>query len=105
MTETVKEGSHAWLQASFFGKTGIAEVPTAIEYRIDDVASGAQIRDDTSVTPGSVVEITLTDVDNALVDPTRKVEAHRVTFMLTYAGGSEKLNADYVYDVQNLAKV
>ena len=60
--------STAYVTAAFLDKTGTAATPTAISYRIDDVATGQEIRDDTAITPAaSTVEITLTPADNAMV--------------------------------------
>ena len=100
--ERVNEQSTAYVTATFRDKTGTAATPTAISYRIDDVATGQEIRDDTAITPAaSTVEITLTPVDNAVVSPRLEVEKHVVTITGTY-GEDDAVRAQYVYEVVNL---
>lgn len=100
--ERVNEQSTAYVTATFRDKTGTAATPTAISYRIDDVATGQEIRDDTAITPAaSTVEITLTPADNAVVSPRLEVERHVVTVTGTY-GEDDAVRAQYVYEVVNL---
>ena len=99
--EQVNERSTAYLTVTFKDKAGAAQQPTAASYRIDDVATGAQIRADTPLTPGTSVEITLTPADNAVVSPRLEVEKHVVTVTGTY-GEDDAVRAQYVYEVVNL---
>ena len=99
--EQVNERSTAYLTVTFKDKTGADQQPTTASYRIDDVATGAQIRDDTDLTPGTSVEITLTTADNAVVSPRLEVEKHVVTVTGTY-GEDDAVRAQYVYEVVNL---
>lgn len=99
--ERVNEQSTAYLSVSFRDKAGALATPTAISYRIDDVATGQEIRDDTAVTPASSVEITLTPNDNAMVSAAREIEVHAVTVDATY-GASDAVRARYLYEVANL---
>jgi len=99
--EQVNERSTAYLTVTFKDKAGAAQQPTTASYRIDDVATGTQIRADTDLTPGTSVEITLTPVDNAVVSPRLEVEKHVVTVTGTY-GEDDAVRAQYVYEVVNL---
>lgn len=102
--EQVNERSTAYLAVTFKDKAGAAQQPTTASYRIDDVATGAQIRGDTALTPGTSVEITLTPADNAILSPRLAVEEHVVTVTGTY-GENDAVRAQYVYAVLNLQAV
>ena len=102
--EQVNERSTAYLTVTFKDKAGAAQQPTAASYRIDDVATGTEIRADTSLTPGTSVEITLTTADNAILSPRLEVEKHVVTVTGTY-GENDAVRAQYVYEVVNLQAV
>lgn len=102
--EQVNEGSSAYLTVTFKDKAGLAQEPTAASYRIDDVATGTEIRDDTDLTPADSIEIALTPADNAIVSPRLPVERHVVTVTGTY-GEDDAVRAQYVYEVVNLQAV
>ncbi len=103
--ERVNEQSTAYVTAAFRDKTGAAATPTAISYRIDDVATGQEIRDDTAITPAaSTVEITLTPADNAIVSATRPIEVHALTVTATY-GDADAVRGVYLFEVANLMAV
>lgn len=103
--ERVNEQSTAYLTVSFRDKAGTLATPTTISYRIDNIETGQEIRDDTAVTPAaSSVEITLTPADNTLADPNRQYAHHRITVVATY-GASDAVRAEYAYKVMNLQKV
>lgn len=102
--EQVNERSTAYLTVTFKDKAGAAQQPTAASYRIDDVATGTEIRADTPLTPGTSVEITLTTADNAILSPRLEVEKHVVTVTGTY-GENDAVRAQYVYEVVNLQAV
>lgn len=103
--ERVNEQSTAYVTVSFRDKAGALATPATISYRIDDVETGQEIRDDTAVTPAaSSVEITLTPADNTLVNLNRQYEQHVVTVAATY-GASDAVRAEYAYEVVNLQQV
>ena len=103
-TETVNEGSTAYVTATFRNKAGVVALPTGVTYRIDCITSGTQVRDTTSATPATSVEITLTPADNAILDPRRSRELRRVTVTGTY-GDSDAVREQYDYWVRNLSQV
>ena len=103
--EQVNERSTAYLTVTFKDKAGAAQQPTAASYRIDDVATGQEIRDDTAITPAaSTVEITLTPADNAMVSATRPIEVHALTVTATY-GDADAVRGVYLFEVANLMAV
>ncbi len=102
--EQVNERSTAYLTVTFKDKAGAAQQPTAASYRIDDVATGTEIRADTSLTPGTSVEITLTPADNAMVSATRPIEVHALTVTATY-GDADAVRGVYLFEVANLMAV
>ena len=71
----VNEGTTAYLSATFADKTGVAETPTTVVYRIDDVRSGTEIRGATAVSAASTVEITLSPADNRILSTAQNYEA------------------------------
>ncbi len=100
----VNEGTTAYLSATFADKTGIAEVPTTVVYRIDDVRSGTEIRGATAVSAASTVEITLSPADNRILSTAQNYEARRVTVVAAY-GAADQVTAEYVYRVMSLVGV
>jgi hypothetical protein len=101
----VNEGSTAILTMSFKNELGIATVPTTIQYRIDNISMNKLIKDWTSITPGSSVDLEITNLENAIstVSPSTK-EVRRVTVKWTYAIGKYG-TAEYNYNVVNLSKL
>jgi len=97
----VTEGSTAWLDVSFYGKDGALETPATVVYEIWDVASGTQIKGETSLPSASQVEITLSSADNRILGQEHFREARKAIVTASYSG-SEKLIQDYVYHVRNI---
>lgn len=103
--QQVNERSTAYLTVTTRDKTGAAQSPSTLEYRIDDVFSGASILGNTAVNaPGSPVELTLQPAHNRILDAGRAVERRRVTITATY-GLEDQVCAEYVYEVVNLGGV
>lgn len=103
--ERVNEKSTAYLTVTFRNKAGAAQAPTAASYRIDDVATNQQVRDDTDIeSPDSTVEITLSVEDNTLKNAIAATEQRRVTVVGEYNAG-DAVRAEYIYEVVNLVGV
>jgi len=100
----VNEGTTAYLSATFADKTGVAETPTTVVYRIDDVRSGTEIRGATAVSAASTVEITLSPADNRILSTAQNYEVRRVTVVAAY-GAADQVTAEYVYRVMSLVGV
>lgn len=97
----VNEGTTAWLDVSFYGKTGTLEVPDSAVYEIWDIESDSQVLTETSLPAASQVEITLSANDNRVLGQSHQREARRVIVTGTFAG-TEKLVQDFVYHVRNV---
>ena len=103
--ERVNEKSTAYLTVTFRDKAGAAQAPASARYRIDDVATGQQVRDDTDIdAPGSTVELRLEVEDNTLKNAIAAAEQRRVTVVAEYGAG-DAVRAEYIYEVVNLVGV
>jgi len=103
--QQVRERSTAYLTVTCRDKTGQAQAPSALTYRIDDVFSAQAILPVTTVgTPSSTVELTLQPAHNRILDPARAVERRRVTVTATY-GADDQVCDEYEYEVVNLGGV
>lgn len=100
--QTINEESTGYLTVKFFDKAGALAAPSSVVYRIDDVATGLEVRADTAVgSPGSEIEIVLTPADNTILNTVGDNETRRVTVTGTY-GPSDQVTDDYLYEVRNL---
>lgn len=100
----VNEGSTAWLDVSFFDSAGAASTPSAVSYSIVDGRTGAVVRAATSVTPASIVTITLTPADNDILVEGSVGEERLVTVTATHGAGDVKTE-EYRYQVRALRGV
>lgn len=98
---TVKEGSTAYLTATFKDKAGTLAAPTSLSYRIDCMATGQVVRADTSLTPATSVEIVLTPAEMAILAAGNTHETKRVTVKAGY-GASDAVNDEYSLIVKAL---
>jgi hypothetical protein len=98
----VNELTTAWLVVSFYNRDDILEAPSTMVYEIWDVKSGTKVKDETSLTPDSEVEIVLSSDDNRILDQSNFREARKVIVTATYSGGG-KFVQDFVYHVRNIA--
>jgi hypothetical protein len=103
--EIVNERSTSIVTLTFRDETGAQVTPSAGTYRIDDAASGTEIRASTPFTPsGSTHDIMITDEENRILDVTRNIEERIVTVSFTYGVG-KKGSGEYRYSVKNLLKM
>jgi len=103
--DTVNEKSTSVVTLSFTDEDGNAVTPTAGSYRIDDVATGTQIKGDTPFTPvGSTHDLVIGDTENAILNAANERELRCVTVSVTYGSG-KKCTAEYRYYVINLLKI
>jgi len=95
--DTIREGSSADLEVSFFDVSAVAETPATINYRIDDIRTGAAVKALTLVSSASVVTIPVTKEENTRVGTGGK-EERRVTVIATYPSNGQ-LISEYVYQI------
>lgn len=96
------EESACFVVASYFDNTSTAFVPNAVQYRIDDVVSGANILEWTSIVPGITNEVVVTSAQNAMINNSRSSESHQVLFQVTDGFGNVTY-ADVSFDVIRVA--
>jgi hypothetical protein len=102
--EHVNERSTAYLSVTFRDKDSVEQAPSAVTYRVDDVDSGAEIRESTSIAAAGTVQITLTPSDNVIVGENHEKELRRVTVEATY-GADDAVREQFLYAVKNLRAV
>lgn len=92
---------------NFFDSNNRPFTPDSGFYRIDDSETGTEIKENTEVTPeGSTHVITITSVDNRILDPNKNNEKHIITFKFTYEGRAVSGDLEYyVSRVDNLDKL
>lgn len=111
MTDQANERSTRILAVSFTDGNGDPVIPGAASYRIDDVGSGTQIRDDTELqltSPATTsADIVLGPSDTSILDGTKCYETRRVTVGWTYGEDSPPAQgtAEYFLNVVNLRGV
>lgn len=99
--EKVVAGTTTYLTVDFKDKTGAAATPSTVTYKVDNITTNANIRDWTSVSASSSVEITLTaDVDNASPGTNYTSDVRRVTVKGVYSGSAQVISF-YDYIVEN----
>lgn len=99
------EFSACFVNASFVDSTGASMAPQALQYRIDDIASGDQILAWTSLTPAASVQIAITSAQNALISATRSHETHQVLLAITDPAGNGPFYARCLFDLISIPGV
>lgn len=100
----INEASAATVEFDCYDKDDAAEVPSTMSYRIDDVISGAVIRESTSVTPASSGTIALLPADTTLQDQENETELRILTITLD-AGLDSQFHRTFLFDVLNLRAI
>lgn len=77
----VPEQSTSTVTVTFRDADGNLVVPTNVKYRLDCVTTGTAIKAETSVTPGSSVEITVTSAENSIQDQDNAYEVKELTIV------------------------
>jgi hypothetical protein len=111
--DEVNERSLKVINLAFTDEDGTAVTPISASYRIDDVGSDAEIRDDTAIAiadPDTDVDIPLVASDTSILDETHPYETRRLTYSWTYNTLTSPSvvasdNAEYLYNVLNLKGV
>jgi hypothetical protein len=104
--KAINEKTSCTVQVTFKDEDGVLIVPESITYRIDDVASGTEILDDTSVAvPDSTINIEITSDQNKILDETNDNEERVVTVEFDYSDGEKHGTSEYRYKILNLLKV
>lgn len=100
----INEQTASWLELSFYDKDGDPVIPVSLSYRIDCLTTGAEIVDDTGVSPAAEVEIKLSSTVNSIQDQTNAYERRRITITATH-GANDFDITKYVYRIVNFGAV
>lgn len=104
--DSVNEKTTAFVTVTAKDKDGNAAQPTSATYRIDDLDSGDEVRDDKAITMlNGVEEIKLELADNTMVDATKAKEVRRITVDAIYNVDVDELHDEFLYELINLEKV
>lgn len=99
---TLNEGSRCFVKAKFFDKSGNPQIPTSLAWRLDCETTGNTIQDWTSVTPNSVVEVTVDATLNTIINNRNPVERKVVTFLANADPPSAAFTEEQEFDLINL---
>lgn len=77
--DRVNEGSAAAFTANFYSDAWVATAPTNARYRIDNLSTGAQVLDWTTLTPATSNAIAVTGAQNAISDDCEREELRQLT--------------------------
>lgn len=98
-----------WLEETSFTATAFfrnrstkaATTPTTVHYRVDDLKTGKELTDWTSVTPAGSVSISITSTHNEIQDDSSAFERKQLIVQAD-RGLSTQANGKVVWQVQNL---
>jgi len=97
----VNEGTSFEVQADFTDASGAPVTPTTVEYRVDDIFTGKEIRTWTSLTPAESVTVPIAPEDTAILNDDRAEEQRTVTIKAPY-GASEQITESIDFAIKNL---
>lgn len=109
--DEVTERSSWITTVAFTDEDGEAVVPASASYRVDDVGSGTEVRDDTDISPlAASTDVILTAADTSILDETHPYETRRVTVSWTFPTASSPSvtgtgTKEYLVNVVNLKGV
>ena len=95
------EGSSVYVEATYFDSDGNPFIPAAVSYRVDDVASGAEIQGFVGVPPAPTNVVKVTSAQNYMVNLTRDSEERQVLFQIIDGYG----DANYERGLYSLIRV
>lgn len=109
MIPTLNEGSRCFIKAKFYDKNENPQIPSALMYRLDCETTGQAIAligaDSTgwvSVTPATVVEITIEATANTIINRSNRVERKVATFKANGDPPESAFTEVQVFDLLNL---
>ena len=108
--ENVNEWKKLRVTVEFLDEDGVATIPLAVRYRVDDVTTEGSIRAWTTVTPASSVVISLVKADNTVINTTLPRETHQMTVQAAmdtsdFTTATDLISARFDYEVENLTFV
>jgi hypothetical protein len=101
----VRESSQHVISVTFRDREAIANVtPTNVYYRIDDLTTGAQVLDWTSVSADDELDITITASQNEMQDQCNTREMRQVVVAANYGLATQYVDS-VEYMVENLVGI
>lgn len=105
MVPTLNDGSRCFVKAKFFDETGMPQIPTSLQYRVDCETTGQLILDWTFVTPAAVVEVQIDATLNRIINRSNTLERKVVTFMANADPPESAFTEVQEYDLINLQAI
>jgi hypothetical protein len=100
----INERTTAYLRIQMIGPDGELALPSAVVYRIDELATGREIRGNTPVPPATTVDITLTPEETRIIGDAYQDQTRLLTVQATY-GIDDTLHDEFEFVIRNLRKV
>lgn len=97
----LNESSVCWIKAKFFTRFDLAQIPSAVQYRLDCETTGQVILDWTTVTTAAALEVEVTAVQNVIINDRNLVERKVMTVMANSDSTTERFNDQIKWDVLN----
>lgn len=99
--DVVNERTRYVLPLTFKDEDGAPVTPAGVTVRIDDVASGTEIRPVTAINPtAATYDLEITAEENRIVNAAARLEVRRVTIHI-----QGEATAEYLYHIRNLAGI
>jgi hypothetical protein len=99
---TLNEGSRCFVKAKFFDKSGNPQIPSSISWRLDCETTGTALQDWLTVTPDSVIEVTVNATLNTIINSRNLVERKVLTFLANADPPESAFTEAQEYDLLNL---
>lgn len=102
--ELINDGTDLTIDLTFTDEDEAAVTPSAARYRVDDISSGDNIVEWTSITPvNETYALNITATQNALINSALPIEKKLVTVEITYGIYSKKKKSTYIYGIKNIS--
>lgn len=99
MVPTLNEGSRCFVKAKFTDKSGAAQIPSSLSYRVDCETTNTEILDWTAVTPAQTVEVQIDANLNSIVNRNNPIERKTVTFLANADPPSGAFTSTFEFDL------
>ncbi len=99
--DVFNENSTGYITWAFRDVNLLLATPLTVSYRIDNRENAVVILAPTSITPAGTVIITVTPMQNAIINPSLEYEEHVMTITATYGVG-DSISEECVFKVKNL---
>ena len=102
----VNENTTLVVNLAFTDEDGNPVTPSALRWRLDDVATGDALSGWQDITPLSDRhDLVIAAGHNAICNEALESERKHLTVEITYGTDNKKATADYIYAARNLSKI